>query len=287
MTQLKTSYPKKENDNIDINDLKSQLIQEFNQNNIKKINFPTEIITLPSNGVLYSKSSPLSSGTIELKYMTAQEEEILTTQSFIKQGIVLDKLYQSLIVSPIKYNDLVIADKDAIMLASRILGYGKIYDTECTCPNCDSKNKLPVDLTLLEEKPINMEIANMLEPNVFSFKLPITQRVITFKLLTIGDEKKINLDLDGIKKLNKSGVNKELTTRLKRIILSVDDNSEAEFINNFVDNELFAADSKAFREHIKEISPGIDFSINFVCKDCDTECLMSLPIGLDFFWPGA
>ena len=97
-----------------------------NQEN-QKFNFPTETIELPSKGLLYPKENPLSKGTIELRYMTAAHEDILTNQSYIQKGIVLDKLMQALIVSTINYGDLIVGDKNAIMVASRILGYGKYY----------------------------------------------------------------------------------------------------------------------------------------------------------------
>ena len=88
---------------------------------------PTETIELPSKGLLYTSDNLLSSGTIEMKYMTAKEEDILTNQSYIQSGTVLDKLLQSLIVTKISYDDLLIGDKNAIMIAARILGYGKDY----------------------------------------------------------------------------------------------------------------------------------------------------------------
>ena len=92
-----------------------------------KFKFPTEVIDLPSKGVLYPKDNPLSSGKIEMKYMTAREEDILTNQNYIKNGTVIDELLKALIVSKINYNDLITGDKNAIMLAARVLGYGKDY----------------------------------------------------------------------------------------------------------------------------------------------------------------
>jgi len=270
-----------------IQEFKQSIIQEYNQKEIKKYNFPTEVISLPSKGLLYSEDSPLRDGTIELKYMTAQEEDILTTPSLIKQGIVLDKLFQALIVTPIKYNDLIGADKDAIMIAARILGYGKTYDATCTCPECTKESKVSFDLTTLEEKAFDSEIANMTAPNEFKFTLPISNREVTFKLLTHGDEKKIQLELENLKKTNKTGINKDLTTRLKYIITSIDGNPDKNAIIHFVDNELFSQDSRPLREHIKTISPGVDFNVDFTCPECFYEGKLNLPVGVDFFWPGA
>jgi len=285
MTQIvNENYPL---DKTSIQELKNSLIQNYNQNEIKKHNFPTEIISLPSKGLLYSEDSPLRNGTIELKYMTASEEDILTTPSLIKQGIVLDKLFQALIVTPIKYNDLIGADKDAIMVASRILGYGKLYEATCTCPECTKESKVSFDLTQLNEKEFDIDKVEMIAPNEFKFILPTTNREVTFKLLTHGDEKKIQLDLENLKKTNKSGISKDLTTRLKSIITSIDGDTSKVSIIHFVDNELFAQDSRALREHIKTISPGIDFNMDFICQECQYEGKLNLPVGVDFFWPGA
>jgi hypothetical protein len=284
MSIVNDNYPM---DKTSIQDLKQSIIQEYKQKEVRTINFPTEVISLPSKGLLYSEDSPLRNGTIELKYMTAAEEDILTTQSLIKQGVVLDKLFQALIITPIKYNDLIGADKDAIMVASRILGYGKIYDATCTCPECTKESKISFDLSLLKEKAFDIESVDMIDTNAFKFTLPASSREVIFKLLTHGDEKKIQLELENLKKTNKSGISKDLTTRLKYIIISVDGNTDKKYINDFVDNELFAQDSKALREHIKIISPGVDFNVDFVCQECYYEGKLNLPVGVDFFWPGA
>ena len=162
-----------------------------------KFSVPTETIELPSKGLLYSSDSPLSSGKIEMKYMTAKEEDILTNQSYIQKGIVLDKLFQSLIVSDINYDDLLVGDKDAIMLAARVLGYGKdytfTYDGE----------EYTVDLTKFDNKELD-ESKYTKGINEFSFILPNSKLPITFKLLTHGDDKKIQAELDGLKKINKN-----------------------------------------------------------------------------------
>ena len=284
MSIVNDNYPM---DKSSIQDLKQSIIQEYNQKDLKRNNFPTEVITLPSKGLLYPEDSPLRSGTIELKYMTAAEEDILTTQSLIKQGVVLDKLFQALIVTPIKYNDLIGADKDAIMIAARILGYGKMYDATCTCPECDKESKTSFDLNTLKEKEFDIQKAEMINANEFKFILPASGREVIFKLLTHGDEKKIQLELENLKKTNKSGISKDLTTRLKYIIISVDGNEDKKYISEFVDNELFAQDSRGLREHIKTISPGVDFNVDFTCQECFFEGKLNLPVGVDFFWPGA
>ena len=115
--------------------------------------FPTEEVILPSKGILYSKDSPLSKGVIEIKYMTAKEEDILTNQNYINNATVIDKLLQSLIVTPINYDDLLIGDKNAILVAARILGYGANYEFEW------KGQQVSIDLTKLKEQEINKYLA--------------------------------------------------------------------------------------------------------------------------------
>ena len=240
-----------------------------------KFTTPTEIIELPSQGLVYSESSPLSSGKIEMKYMTAREEDILTNQNYISKGIVLDELVKSLIISDIDYEDLIIGDKNAILVAARILGYGKDYKFNW------GGEEYNIDLTSIKDKPLDTTLFKK-GTNEFSFILPVTNINITFKLLTGKEEKKINAELDGLKKINKNS-SAELSTRLKYIITSVNGDREAKTIREFVDNIFLARDSRALREYIKEVQPDVDLTF---FPDGSNE-KVSIPIGLNFFWPDA
>ena len=238
-----------------------------------KFKFPTEIVDLPSKGLLYSKENPLSSGTIEMKYMGAKEEDILTNTNYIQSGVVLDKLLESLIVTKTNLKDLIIGDKNAILIASRILGYGQDYEFE------SNGRVYNVDLTTLRDKelPIDVDYSN---GNEFSFTLPASKVEITFKLLTHGDETQIEQELKGIKKLFPTGTTPEITTRLKYMITSVNGDRERKNVREFVDNEILARDSRALRQEIKRISPDINLTI----KGDDGEDI-AIPISLNFFWP--
>ena len=236
--------------------------------------FPTEIIELPSKGLPYPESSLLSSGKIEMKYMTAKEEDILTNSSYIKQGIVLDKLLQSLIVTKIDFNELLTGDKNAILIASRVLGYGKDYSFEY------KGEKVNVDLSLLENKKIDETIFTK-GKNEFEFKLPSTDNTVTFKLLNHGDEQKIDRELESLKKINQSP---EMSMRLKHTIVSVNGTSDSKLIREFVDNHLLAKDARALREYIKSIQPDINLIANIETSNGLMEGV-NVPIGLSFFWP--
>lgn len=284
MATVNDNYPKNNNELSDA-ELKALALQNLQREEVKSSGFPTEIISLPSKGLVYPEGNPLRSGTVEMKYMTAREEDILTSQNLIKQGNVLDKLMQSMIVSPINFNDLVIGDKNAIMIAARILGYGKTYEPTIECPHCGVDNKIEVDLTSLPEHNIPEDI-NQVAPGIFEYILPQSNRTIHFRLLTTGDDRKISKELESQRKSNKDGIDRELTTRLKNIIVSVDGNADKKYVSNFVDNELFAMDSRAFRTYMKSVSPDTKFQIDFTCTECggDQEAL-SFNIDTNFFWP--
>ena len=237
--------------------------------------FPTETIELPSKGILYSEDHPLSNGTIEMKYMTAREEDILTNQNYIANGTVLDKLLQSLIITKFDYNDLLIGDKNAILIASRILGYGKDYSF--TYDGVEHE----VDLSTLENKPLN-EVLFSKGVNDFSYTLPHSGTKITFKLMDGHLENKIEAEIKGLKKVNKNFYS-DLTTRLKYIITSVEGDSEVKTIRDFIDNYLLARDSRALREYKKEIQPDIDLKIFIELNGESLE--IEVPIGVNFFFP--
>ena len=124
----------------------------FNNNVMEKNQFPTEMVTLPSKGLLYPEGNPLKKGEIEMKYMTAREEDILTNQNLIENGTVIDKLLQSLIITPINYNDLLVGDKNAILIAARILGYGSDYAFEY------KGERFNIDLTKVDDKSLNKSL---------------------------------------------------------------------------------------------------------------------------------
>ena len=236
---------------------------------------PTEIVELPSQGLIYPESSPLSSGKIEMKYMTAKEEDILTNKALIEKGTVLDELVKSLIVSDVNYEDLIVGDKNAILVASRVLGYGSEYKFTW------GGEEQVVDLATIENKILDTKLFKK-GVNEFEFKLPHSGFNITFKLLTGKDEKKIEAEMTGMKKINKN-FSAEMSTRMKYIITSVNGNRENKDIREFVDTAFLARDSKALREYIKEVQPDVDLTF---FPDGSTD-RVPIPFGLNLFWPDA
>ena len=242
-----------------------------------KFTIPTEEIELPSKGLLYSADSPLATGKLEMKYMTAKEEDLLTNQNYIKNGTVIDKLLKSLIVNKdLDYNQILIGDKNAIMIAARILSYGKDYKIRY------AGEEFTVDLT--ELKNIEIDESNYDGgTNNFEFELPSTGNKVTFKLLTHGDEKNIEREIAGLKKINKNS-SPEVSTRMKYIITSINGLTEKKDIREFVDKYFLASDSRALRAEYNRIQPNVNMTFKYTDED-GVEEDVDLPIGLSFFWP--
>jgi hypothetical protein len=240
---------------------------------MQEFKIPTEIVELPSKGLIYPKDNPLSSGQIEMKYMTAKEEDILANQNYIANGTVIDKLLKSLIMSKVNYNDLCIGDKNAIMIAARILGYGAKYQFKL---NGEDEE---VDLSKIDNKKIDEKFFKQ-GVNEFPFTLPQSGNKVTFKIMTHKDEQKVNREIEGLQKVDKEA-NPTVSTRLKFQILSVNGDSDPPTIRSFVDKALLAQDSRALRKYISEIQPDID--LTFFPRG--TKESRIIPIGLEFFWP--
>ena len=249
---------------------------------MSKNQFPTEVISLPSEGRCYPESNPLSKGTLEIKYMTAREEEILASTNLIKKGIVLDKLFESIIVDKdVNPDDILIGDKNAIMLATRILGYGHEYKIEME-DDMDNKSEVIVDLRSVQTKDIDMSVLN--RQNRYTFTTPTTKNVLEFKLLTHGDERQIDTEIKALQKMNKDA-SFELTTRYRFMITSVDGNSDMGYITNFINNGFLTKDTKAFREYIKKVSPDVKMEFDYENPDSGEKEVRSIPMGVGFFWP--
>jgi len=244
-----------------------------------KQKFSSEVIDLPSGGKTYSKDSSLSSGKIELKYMTTKEEDILTSQNLIKQGIVIDRLLDSVILTPdVKTDDLLIGDKNGILIATRILAYGPEYQVEITNPNTGENEQHTFNLTDCPYKELPEDVDY--STNSFEFVLPVSKVKLTFKLLTGFEERMIEKELKTLKK--KLGKHSEISTRLKHMILSIDGDDKRVTVNSFVDNML-SRDSLAFRHEVQRLTPDVIME-----QDIEMEgelVSIDIPMDIEFFWP--
>ena len=220
-----------------------------------------------------------------MKYMTAKEEDILTNQNFIKNGTAIDKLLKSLIVTPnVKFENLLLGDKNAIMVAARILGYGSEYEVKRIHPETGEESIGVIDLSKVKDKLIDEKLV-VDNKNEFEFTLPMSKIKITFKLLTQGDDRKIEREIEGLKKINKQ--TSENVVRFKHMITSLNGDYDTKSIRDFVETSLLARDARALRKHITDVQPGIDMSVEVEFKDGYIESDVMLPINLNFFWPDA
>ena len=248
---------------------------------IKKQKFPSEIIDLPSGGKLYGKESPLYQGKIEIKYMTAKEEDILTSANLIKKGAVLEKLMDSLILTPnVKTSDLVTGDKNAIMIAIRILAYGPEYATEVTHPTTEEKITHTFNLADCPFRVLPKDVDY--STNKFDFQLPVSKTKVTWKLLTGVDDERITAELEAKKKLGAlqtSGI----TTRLKHLIVEMDGVSDKNELSEMIDN-ILSKDSLALRNEIARIAPDVEMTQEVDFPEGGTVDV-DIPLTVNFFWP--
>lgn len=244
--------------------------------------FPTEVISLPSKGLVYPESSPLSKGEITIKMMTAKEEDILTNSALIKKGMQLDKLLESIVVEPgVDINDLTIGDKNAILISTRILAFGPEYVVNINDPFDNEEIEVAIDLSKIKIKEVDDSKLN--RKNEYDFILPISKTPIKFKLLTHRDESLINKDIEASQKTLKQS--NEITTRYRRIIIEVNGDRDFGTISNFVTNRLLAGDSKALRKYISEISPDLDLKFDYTSPVTGETEALRIPFGVSFFYP--
>ena len=245
---------------------------------------PRDFVILPSKGRVYSSDSPLHNmEEIEVRHLTAADEDILTSRSLLRSGTAIDTLLDNVIINKsIKSEELVSGDKNAIMTFLRITGYGPEYNVEISCPRCNEDVKSEFDLTKLNMKMLDTNpIAE--GQNRFSFDLPSGINV-HFKFLTSKEEKIISDEQDKIKKMTNSPLDHNITTRFKYQLISVDGNEDKSYINKFI-NVMNVRDSRAFRKYFEEIEPDVIMKQDFNCPQCGHRGEVDIPVTVDFFWP--
>lgn len=247
---------------------------------------PVESVPLPSNGVVYPAESPLHDReTVDIRSMTAREEDILTSRALIKKGTVITELIKSCLTDKrIQVQDMLAGDRNAIMVALRITGYGADYAVEADCPKCNTRSKQNFNLGEMPIKRLEVEPVAKGQ-NVFEFKLPVTKKTVQFKFLTGRDEEEINTIQERAKKQGALADN-IVTTRLQYAIVAIDGRTDRGAINGFVRN-MPARDSMSLRKFIDANEPGIDMKGEFDCPSCNELSEVRVPLGASFFWPDA
>jgi hypothetical protein len=252
---------------------------------VEKIKYLTETIDLNSKGWFYPQGHPLSSGKIEIKMMTARDEDILSSINLIKRGTVLQKLLESLIVDKkIKQDDILLCDMNGIFVAVRRLAYGDNYGPiKIKCQSCSEESEINVDLSIIEPKPFDFEKYPKGQ-NLFMFTLPYSKKLVAYKILTQGDDNRVDSEIKAMGKINKER-STEVTTRMKYVIQSIDNEDDKTIIRKFIETEMVSKDTFALRKHIKENIPDLDMAFQFICSHCGYEDKIEIPMQVEFFWP--
>ncbi len=255
-------------------------------NTVKEYEIPVEAIPLPSNGVVYPKGSPLHNATtVDIRAMTAKDEDILMSRALIKNGTVISKLLEACLTDKnIKATDMLAGDRNAVMVGLRTIGYGADYEVGVECPDCEHHNDATFNLTNVPIKSLEL-VPNEAGENYFEFRLPVSKKIVGFKFLTGRDEE--DMSKTQARKKKKGFKDENLVTqRLVYSIVTLDGESDRGKVGNMVRNML-ARDSLALRRHIDKHEPGIDLSDYMTCDACGEESKVNIPLGVSFFWPDA
>lgn len=249
---------------------------------------PTEFVELPSKGLFYSPGHPLHNvTTTEIRYMTAKEEDILTSRSLLKEGVALDRMLQNLLVDKtINVSSLLIGDKNALLVAARRTGYGPEYETNVTCPACDNSETFSFDITEPPIKDINENCAEVgatiLEDGTVRIQLPLTKAVVTCRFMTGADEVKITKEME---RKSKKKIEAATTDIFRTYITSVNGDDSIFTIESFI-QAMPARDARHLRKTYTAVVPDINLNQAYDCGNCGYEADMEVPLGVDFFWPG-
>jgi hypothetical protein len=220
---------------------------------------------------------------VEIYPVTAKHEDILSNTALLKKGTVLDDFLKALIATPgVSLSDFLIGDKNALFVAARISAYGEEYVVPIKCPSCGVTQSETINLSAIQEKQNTKPTA--LGENKCVFTLPSSGKTVAWKMLTHKEETDIDAEIKALTKLG-VGTSSEITTRLKYAIVMVNGEQDKAKIKQFIDTELSAKDSLALRRHIREVTPDLDMTFMFECKECGHQEKMTVPLGASFFWP--
>jgi hypothetical protein len=254
------------------------------------LDIPYQSVPLPSRGLLYGEGHSLHlKDSLDITPMTAKEEDILTSPALAKSNRTMDELIKSCLVDKtIDPSDLLLGDRNALMFSIRITGYGTSYDADLVCKECSEKFNASFNLAELEVDHLSADPVSPGE-NIFEFKLPITGLLVRFKLLNGRDEKEI----EGMQQRRKKSPGQKearITDTLFHSVISIVGNkgevTDRNAISTFI-RKMPAGDSSALRNYIDEISPGINTEVHINCTQCGEGQLVTMPIGVKFFWPSA
>lgn len=243
---------------------------------------PTEWVSLPSLG-RYPEGHPLKGkDSIEIRYMTAKDEDILTNRDLLKKGLAIDRLISNLVKdNSINPEHLYVGDRNAIMIYARTSAYGAEYKTKVNCPNCGEINKCVFDLSkheVFHGDDIDETSIQKTDKATFKVVLPLSRITTEIRPLMGFDE------LDMIKRSKGKVLEDLVTKQMKRFVVSFNGYEDQKTIDYVVDN-MVATDSRFLRDCFMLISPDVKVKNHFECRHCGHEEEVNVPFGADFFWP--
>tara|TARA_R100000808_G_scaffold19089_1_gene41567 strand:+ start:4457 stop:5341 length:885 start_codon:yes stop_codon:yes gene_type:complete len=249
---------------------------------------PTEFVTLPSGGRFYEPGHPLhNKESVEIKFMTAKEEDILTSRALLKEGVALDRMLQNLVVDKdVRIGSLLIGDKNALLVAARRTGYGADYETNVTCPGCGQTDEFSFDISDPNITPFteNMDSHNvtLTSGGTLVITLPMTNAQVECRMLSGEDE--VRLYKEATRKQKKKLATGTMTDMFRSYIVSVNGNDSPLVIEAFI-QAVPAKDARVLRAAYSECVPNIDMTQEYVCTNCGHTADMEVPLSADFFWP--
>ena len=249
----------------------------------------TEYVDLPSKGLFYPVGHPLHmQETVEIKFMTTREEDILTNKSYIQKGVVIDRFIKSILVDKnINPDTLLISDRNAILVAARITGYSNEYEVATVCPACYKSAKTTFDLSLAKnymptDEDYKVWKCHPTDDRTYIAAMEKTKAMIEFKPLASSDEKKIETAAENKKRMNLP--ESSSTDLLKTMIISVNGNDDRSFVEDYI-SKMPALDSRLLRKIYSKIIPKIDMSYEYYCTNCNETSVVEVPLTPEFFWP--
>ena len=246
---------------------------------------PVELIPLPSAGLVYSPESMLyKKESLKIKAMTAKEEDILSSNAYMKEGTVINHLVKSCVLEQgFNPEELLLGDRNALLIAIRITGYGSTYPVKISCDNCSHVNELNTALTDIPIKRLNIQPIEH-GKNLFEYQLPVTKKKVTFKFMTAKDEFDNAKRKKNIKRHKLSNTDDTITSNLFYAIQSIDNVTDKNKIRHFINN-MPAYDSKEIRKFMRENEPGMDMNFSHDCNNCTSIIDFKIPLTAEFFWP--
>lgn len=245
---------------------------------------PVEMVPIPSKGIIYDPESSLhKKEDVKIKAMTAREEDILSSAALIKEGTVLDHLVSSCLLENVDAKQMITGDRNALMIAIRITGYGPDYPITAYCKKCSHENSVNVDLSSIPIKRLTIEPVEE-GKNLFKYKLPVTKKEVYFKFPTQADERDRSIKEKNLKQHIQSMVESNITGNLELAIQQVGNITDKNKIKHFIMN-MPAFDSRSLRNFMRDAEPGMDMTCSFDCQNCNAHNKVDIPITADFFWP--